>query len=74
MLYSSADTNTHTNLFLQEFPELPLTVPHAVHISTVHHPNEAVGALKVVTPVRAKGTLASYIPDVELISVRVQGP
>lgn len=74
-IQTSFHTPTHhsqtnkTNLLLQQFFEFPLTVPHTVYISTVHHPDEAISALKVVPPVGPEGALTTNVPDVQLIPV-----
>ena len=56
------------HLLHQQVLELPLAVLHALAVGAVHHPDEAVGALKVVPPVGPQGLLAAHIPDVQLES------
>lgn len=56
------------HLLHQQALELPLAVLHALAVGAVHHPDEAIGALKVVPPVGPQGLLAAHIPDVQLES------
>lgn len=58
------------HLFHQKALQLSLTVLHALAVSAVYHPDEAIRALKVVPPVGAQGLLATHIPDVQLESGR----
>lgn len=61
------------HLLHQQVLELPLTVLHALAVGAVHHPDEAVGALKVVPPVGPQGLLAAHIPNVQLESGQGSG-
>lgn len=57
---------SQAHLLHQQALELPLAVVHALAVGAVHHPDEAVSALKVVPPVGPQGLLAADIPDVQL--------
>lgn len=56
------------HLLHQQALKFSLAVLHALAVSTVHHPDEAIRALKVVPPVGAQRLLATHIPDVQLES------
>lgn len=56
------------HLLHQQALQLTLTVLHALAVGTVHHPDEAICALKVVPPVGAQRLLATHIPDVQFES------
>ena len=47
-----------------------LAVGHPSLVGAVHHPDQAVGALKVVPPVGAERFLATNVPDVQLETER----
>jgi hypothetical protein len=55
-------------LLHQQALEFPSAVLHALAVCAVHHPDEAVGALKVVPPIGAQGLLAAHVPDIQLES------
>lgn len=54
------------HLLHQQALELPPAVLHALAVSAVHHPDEAIRALEVVPPVGPQGLLATHVPDVQL--------
>lgn len=54
------------HLFHQEGLQLLLAVLHPLMVGTIHHPDEPVGALKIVAPVGAQGLLAPHVPDIQL--------
>lgn len=56
------------HLLHQQALQLTLTVLHALAVGTVHHPDQAICALKVVPPVGAQRLLATHIPDVQFES------
>lgn len=56
------------HLLHQQALQLSLTILHALAIGAIYHPDEAVRALKVVSPVGAQRLLATHIPDVQLES------
>lgn len=58
------------HLLHQQALELALAILHALAVSAVHHPDEAIRALKVVSPVGAQGFLAAHIPYVQLESAQ----
>lgn len=51
----------------------PAGSPACVGGGAVHHPDEAVSALKVVPPVGPQGLLAAHIPNVQLESGQGSG-
>lgn len=62
----SAPARPPAHLLHQQALELALAILHALAVGAVHHPDEAIRALKVVSPVGAQGLLAAHIPYVQL--------
>jgi hypothetical protein len=73
----SGDSRTLT---IEHWPTGSSRRPHlgaisqAAPIRGVHHPNQAIGLLKVVAPVRAQRLLAAHVPHVELVAASRHGP
>ena len=54
-------------LLAQQLVELALTVVEATRVRAVHDPDEALGLLVVVAPVRTQARLATHVPHVEFV-------
>ena len=61
-----------TYLLKQQALQLITTLCYTQTVRRVHHPDQRVGLLKVVSPVGPYGLLAAHIPDVELVAVYVR--
>ena len=55
-----------THLFLQELVELCLAVCEPAPVGRVDDPDEPVGRLEVVPPVRPQRLLATHVPNVQV--------
>ena len=59
-------------LLEQQCMKLLATIANACSIDSIHHPDQRIRLLKVVSPIGADRLLASNIPDVEFIPVGSQ--
>ena len=58
------------DLFLQELVELGLAVGEAAPVGRVDDPDEPVGRLEVVPPVRPQRLLPAHVPNVQVEALR----
>ena len=57
----------NTNLFFEKIIQLVFAIIQPPQIWTIHHPDQPISLLEIVSPIRPYGSLPSHIPYVQSV-------